>query len=141
MFEQLLNPIYRNGCIVDGFPRTPTQASCMKLLYDKQRELHDAFHGTEHHERFPRPIFHVMVLYIEEEISVERQLARGRKVAAQNRQVELTGVGQLEAVRATDSDAALARQRYLQFKEVRSNTRVGVYFCRVHLWECFEMKL
>jgi adenylate kinase len=117
MFEQLLNPKYRSGCIVDGFPRTPTQAECMKLLYDKMRAMHDEYHSTELRDKFPRPIFHVMVLFIEEDISVERQLLRGRQVISHNRQVELTGVGSLEPVRATDSDPVLARQRYQQFKE------------------------
>lgn len=102
---------------VPGFPRTPTQAECMKLLYDKMRAMHDEYHSTELRDKFPRPIFHVMVLFIEEDISVERQLLRGRQVASHNRQVELTGVGTLEPVRATDSDPLLARQRYQQFKE------------------------
>ena len=117
MFEQLLNPKLRAGCIVDGFPRTPTQAECMKMLFDKMRSLHDSYGSTSLAEKFPRPIFHVMVLFIEEDVSVERQLRRGREVQAHNRQVTTTGVGRLQSVRQTDIDPELARQRYLQFKE------------------------
>lgn len=33
---------------------------------------------------YPRPIFHVMVLFVEEPVSVVRQLERGKKAVAYN---------------------------------------------------------
>eukprot|EP00898_Chlorokybus_atmophyticus_P006178 jgi/Chlat1/6561/Chrsp45S00461 len=116
MFETLLRPEYRQGCIVDGFPRTPAQAECIKLLFDKlmeqRRELHNNFN-----EVFRRPQFHITVLFIEEEESVRRQLQRGIEVMEHNRVVQQTGIGQIFNLRPTDVNADLARARYRQFKE------------------------
>jgi adenylate kinase len=39
LFENLLRSEYKSGVIVDGFPRTPIQGWCIKLLYDRMFEL------------------------------------------------------------------------------------------------------
>ena len=35
MLRKLLDPIYKTGAVVDGFPRTKVQVECVKLLYQK----------------------------------------------------------------------------------------------------------
>jgi hypothetical protein len=65
------------------------QAECIKFLYDRMRGLHGKFEMTENAAHFPRPIFHIMVLFVDEQIAVDRQLARGVKVLAHNEQVHV----------------------------------------------------
>jgi adenylate kinase len=117
LFEALLKSEYRSGVIVDGFPRTPLQGACIKLLYDKMLELRNRYEVTQFFKRFRRPIFHITVLFVEEDVSVERQLKRGREVNAHNKRVLQTGVGELWKVRETDQDPNLAALRYRLFKE------------------------
>ena len=35
LLRTLLDPIYRDGVVLDGFPRTPVQVECLKLLFDE----------------------------------------------------------------------------------------------------------
>ena len=58
-----------------------------------------------------------MVLFIDENESVKRQLLRGQKVHEYNEKVRLTGVGQIVDVRTTDLDEDTAHNRYRTFKE------------------------
>jgi adenylate kinase len=58
-----------------------------------------------------------MVLFVEEKVSVERQLKRGREIETHNEEVKLTGAGELKEFRATDLSAETARYRYKVFKE------------------------
>lgn len=44
------------------------------------------------------------MLYVDENVSVYRQLARGEQIRKHNRHVKLTGQGQLWHERVTDSD-------------------------------------
>jgi adenylate kinase family enzyme len=37
LLRKLLEPIYRDGVILDGFPRTPVQVECLKLLGGEDR--------------------------------------------------------------------------------------------------------
>ena len=114
VLEELIKPEYSSGAVVDGFPRTAVQGEIIKLLYDKMMELREKHRGDS---RFRRPIFQIMVLFIDEETSIQRQLKRGVKVRAHNKVVRDSGVGTILEERATDSDAELARERYHQFKE------------------------
>src|SRR4029079_17832284 len=43
LLRKLLEPTYRDGALLDGFPRTPVQVECLKLLVDKINELHSQF--------------------------------------------------------------------------------------------------
>jgi len=117
LFRKLLEEDYRDGAILDGFPRTRTQVECLKLLVDKIRELHKEFQKTPLATSFRRPTIHAMVLFVSERTSIKRQLKRGRQIAKHNKQVSDTGVGQLNEQRSTDLSEATARRRYRVFKE------------------------
>lgn len=117
VFRRLLDPIYRDGAVLDGFPRTKVQVECLKLLVQKMQELRRQFYDTPLHPHFRQPIIHVMVLFVEEKVSIERQLKRGREIQAHNEEVAATGIGEMKELRATDLDVGAARRRYLVFKE------------------------
>eukprot|EP01084_Bolivina_argentea_P126757 224365_1 len=117
LLQKLLLPEYRTGVIVDGFPRTKLQAECIKLLFDKMLQLRRRYDGTQHFVKFRRPKFHITVLYVDKEISIQRQLSRGKAIAEHNELVDKTGIGQCMPSRNTDNDAEKARQRYEYFHE------------------------
>src|SRR6186997_1249883 len=60
LLRKLLEPIYSDGVVLDGFPRTPVQVECLKLLVDRIRELYDEFSQTPLAIHFRRPTIHVM---------------------------------------------------------------------------------
>jgi adenylate kinase len=103
--------------VVDGFPRTNVQVQCVRLLYGKMQELRREFFDTPMGPRFRRPIFRCTILYVTEQVAIDRQLSRGRKILAHNQEVEASGLGQLEELRPTDIDERLARERYRVFRE------------------------
>lgn len=115
LMRKLLEPQYERGVIVDGFPRTTVQTECLKLFYDKMAALREEMRAS--HREFPRPLFRTVLLFVDEEVSIRRQLERGEKAAANNRKVEEAGVGALEDIRPTDLDPELARNRYRLFKD------------------------
>jgi len=117
LFRKLLELDYENGALLDGFPRTKVQVECLKLLFDEMIALRREFSGTADVVFFKKPIFHIMVLFVDEAESVARQLKRGRQVVAHNEEVIRSGVGELWEERKTDSSEALARNRYRVFKE------------------------
>lgn len=117
IFRKLLEPEYRDGAVLDGFPRTKVQVECLKLLVDKMKELHREFYDTPLRMHFRQPIIHVMVLFVEERVSIERQLKRGQEIADHNAEVERTGVGESQELRLTDLDEVAAQRRYQVFKE------------------------
>jgi adenylate kinase len=117
LLRRLLDPIYRDGVVLDGFPRTPVQVECLKLFVDKIGELHDQFANTPLAIHFRRPTMHAMVLFVSESTSIERQIGRGREIAERNRKVAETGIGTPIESRATDLSTELGRRRYQVFKE------------------------
>ncbi len=117
LFQRLLQPQYRDGVILDGFPRTKVQVECLKLLVDKMQTLRREFYQTPLGIHFRQPTIHIMVLFVDETTSVERQVRRGIEVRAHNDEVRRTGIGELLEERATDFDRALAQRRYSVFKE------------------------
>ena len=52
------------------------------------------------------------VLYVDESVSVQRQLKRGRESLEYNQRVDRSGVGEMQEVRNTDIDARKAHERY-----------------------------
>lgn len=117
MLRRLLDPVFKSGAVVDGFPRTKVQVECVKMLYNKLIELRIKFRDTPHAEYFKKPHFHIVVLFIDEKESVKRQLNRGRETMAYNAEVNETGVGEMMELRPTDLDPKAALNRYRTFKE------------------------
>ena len=117
LFRKMLQKEFRDGAILDGFPRTKVQVETLKLLVERIKELYREYQGTELAGEFRKPTIHAMLLFVEEATSIERQLERGRKVAAQNQKVRDTGIGEIQELRATDLDPEAAKQRYRVFKE------------------------
>jgi len=117
LMRKLLEPEQQNGAILDGFPRTKVQVECLKMLFDKMVRLRRDFLNSPDAAHFKQPIFHIMVLFVDESESIARQLKRGQEVLAHNAEVRSSGLGELWEERATDFDAALARNRYKVFKE------------------------
>ena len=117
LLRQLLKPEYRDGVILDGFPRTKVQVECLKLLFDKMQALRREFYDTPLSLHFRQPTIHIMVLFVDERESVNRQLKRGRETLAHNEEVRRTGIGEFLEDRPTDHDAQLAQRRYRVFKE------------------------
>jgi adenylate kinase len=117
LLRKLLEPTYRDGVVLDGFPRTPVQVECLKLLVDKINQLHSKYAETPLATHFRRPTIHAMVLFVSEGTSVARQLHRGREIAEHNKKVAETGVGTVVELRATDLSEELVRRRYQVFKE------------------------
>ncbi|AWI08036.1 nucleoside monophosphate kinase [Ereboglobus luteus] len=117
LMRELLKPEYADGVILDGFPRTQVQVECMKMLVAKMDQLRAEFFDTPLHAHFRKPTIHIMVLFVDEKTSVERQLQRGREILQHNEEVRRTGIGELLEERSTDFDVPLARHRYRVFKE------------------------
>ena len=115
LFRKLLAPEYVSGAIVDGFPRSMVQVECLKHLFTKLNDLRTEFRGSTG-VRFPKPQFHILVLFVDENESVRRQLKRGQEAIAQNEKAAREG-GPLAEVRKTDLTADAARNRYRVFKE------------------------
>ncbi len=117
LLRKLLDVQFRDGAILDGFPRTRVQVECLKLLVDNINRLHSEFADTEHAMHFRHPTIHAMVLFVSEKTSIERQLKRGLDFLEHNRNVEDTGIGRTLEVRSTDLQPETARRRYRVFKE------------------------
>jgi adenylate kinase len=117
LLRRLLKPEYRDGVILDGFPRTTMQVECLKMLYEKMTQLWREFYGTPLAIHFRQPVVQIIVLFVDEKESIARQLKRGQQVKLHNAEVRRAGQGQLLEERATDFDEKLARRRYRVFKE------------------------
>ena len=117
LFRKLLDPAYREGAILDGFPRTKVQVECIKMLYDAMNELRSEFANTTDAVHFKQPIYHIMILFVDEAESINRQMKRGLEIIDYNKKVRKTGKGELLEERPTDIDETLARNRYKIFTE------------------------
>jgi len=117
LLRELLKPDYRDGVIIDGFPRTKVQVECLKMLVDRMQALRTEFYNTPLSIHFRQPTIHIMVLFVDEKESIARQLKRGRETRAHNEEVARTGIGEPMEDRPTDHDEALASRRYRVFKE------------------------
>jgi len=102
--KELQKPIYRNGVVVDGFPRTA-----------KQAELLTQFHHQINRESCYTQMMFVM-LHVDETISIHRQLARGKEAVALNQQRLACNLAPFE-VRTTDVHVDASKARYEVFKE------------------------
>lgn len=117
LFDELLKPQYHEGVIIDGFPRTKVQVECLKMFYHVMLDLHNRYRATPLARYFRKPLFRIALLFVDEDISVQRQLKRGREIQAHNREVRASGMGKLFEERPTDLDPELCRKRYRTFKD------------------------
>ena len=117
VFRKLLEVEYRDGCVLDGFPRTRVQVECLKMLVQKMNQLYREYHETPLAINFRKPTIHAMVLFVDEKTSVERQLKRGREDADWNARAAVEDGMERRQPRATDLDENAARRRYRVFKE------------------------
>ncbi|TWU62664.1 MULTISPECIES: nucleoside monophosphate kinase [Crateriforma] len=119
LFRKMLHEEFRDGCIIDGFPRTRVQVECLKLLVQKMNLLYREYHQTPLAINFRKPTIHAVVLFVDERTSIDRQLERGRKIAAENEKILSEGGTEdmLLEQRPTDIDPAAAKHRYRVFKE------------------------
>lgn len=117
LLNELLLPEHRDGVILDGFPRTKVQVECLKMLHERMTQLWLDHFGTPEAVHFRKPVIQIVVLFVDENESVARQLKRGREVQAVNKEVLRTGEGEMLEERATDFDEKLASRRYQVFKE------------------------
>ena len=115
LLRELLKPVYESGVVVDGFPRTKVQVECVRLLYNTMNNLRREFFDTPIGPQFRRPIFRITVLFVREQVSIERQLSRGRESQRLNEEAREAGQEGVP-VRQTDLDESLARERYEVFK-------------------------
>lgn len=105
VFDGLQDLSYRDGVVVDGFPRTEGQAYSIEWLAQAKQARGEQAH------------FYVLVLMLDEDESIRRQLYRGQRAQEHNTRVKKSGHGTLKEVRATDLDPEIARHRYKLFME------------------------
>ncbi len=117
LLDELLDPKYHDGVVVDGFPRTKPQVECLKLFYHEMLQLHAEYRGTPMAREFRKPMFRIVLLFVSEDVSVERQLKRGKEIRERNRLARESGGGEVLEERATDLDSDLCRKRYKTFKD------------------------
>lgn len=115
IFCKLIDPTYREGIIVDGYPRTKVQADCLKLLYNKISNCCGQNHCLSQKDSKP-PCFYIVALFVDEETSIERQLKRGKENQKHNDRVKDLKKGEIKEVRKTDGSIEAARKRYQIFK-------------------------
>jgi adenylate kinase len=118
LLRALLDPENQTGVVVDGYPRTKVQVLCLRLLHEKLSALRNQYIGTPLASQFRKPMFHIVVLFVDEAESVRRQILRGERARAHNAAVEASGVGEMIETRSTDLSDEAARNRYRTFKEV-----------------------
>ena len=99
------------SALVDGFPRTAIQAQLLRLLYEMQQR---AAKGVL---RSALPNYHVIVLYVDEHTSVERQTHRGFEIRERNRRLRELGMPTNAEERLSDKDSRIAHTRYAGFLE------------------------
>lgn len=119
LLEKLLSPEYQLGVVVDGFPRSNVQVGVVTLLHNQMLELRKFFSSNPKIAyRFPRPRFRVTVLFVDEKVSVERQIDRGKEVRSWNEKVRAGKVkGDIREERSTDASNDAARDRYVVFAQ------------------------
>lgn len=104
LMQELAKAEYRDGAVVDGFPRTKEQAEWLSSMHASVSKTSRA------------PKFTFVMLTLNEETSVARQLARGRTLSELNAVRTRGGLDTLE-VRATDVCVDAARTRFRVFAE------------------------
>jgi adenylate kinase len=97
LLQELEKPIYRNGVVVDGFPRTAKQIDFIKN-----------FHNELNCKQQSPPNISFVMLHVDETTSINRQQARGK---------EALMLFNAKEVRTTDLNIEASKARYTLFKE------------------------
>lgn len=63
-------------------------------------------------------MFRICVLYVDEEISVQRQLSRGRMIRQHNLEVKKTGQGVFWDERVTDNDESVSFNNFYKLQKL-----------------------
>jgi len=103
LLEEMGKPEYREGVIVDGFPRTALQVEFIHLIHENYVRMYGV-----------KPDYRVAVFHVAKEESITRQLNRGVELKLENAQRALKGLSLLES-RPTDLDPVHAATRYHSF--------------------------
>merc|ERR1711991_114147 len=112
LLHEMIDPKFKQGVIVDGFPRNSFQTEFVRLLHQKMLQLRE-----QHGRPFRRPAFRLAVLWVPESVSVHRQLQRGMEAKRENEERVRQGLEPLQDVeRATDFDESKAQERYRTFR-------------------------
>lgn len=106
LLKELEKPKYRDGVVVDGFPRTAKQAELLNDFYNDQANVFSI--------NPPRMLF--VMLHIDESASIKRQQYRGKVTISLNMERASLNLPPLE-VRATDVHEEASKARYAVFKE------------------------
>lgn len=112
LLRELLSPAYAEGAIIIGFPRTSVQAEIVLCLHSYMNDNRDkcALTGT-----LRRPLIRVLHLHVSEDVSIQRQLARGEELREQNRRLVERGSDKQVPLRSTDFSPTLARLKYTKY--------------------------
>lgn len=89
----------------------------MKLFYDRLMSIHKKFAGTSRANYCPRPSFKMVMLYVNETTSINRQMGRGHMMSVKNARARDAGSDNLVTVRNTDINEDYCMKRYQTFKE------------------------
>src|SRR5260221_6825135 len=65
LFRKLLEPEYKNGALLDGFPRTKVQVECLKLLFDEMIALRREVSRTVYESHFKKHLSLIMALVVD----------------------------------------------------------------------------
>lgn len=106
LLRELEKPIYRNGVVIDGFPRTAKQVEYLSHFYDQ----------LDSSKQCVPPSISFIMLHIDETTSVNRQQGRGKQILAANKERCSLKLQPLE-VRATDLHVDASKARYAVFEE------------------------
>jgi adenylate kinase family enzyme len=114
LLRELTKPAYREGAMLDGFPRTPIQGA---IYLELVRIIEETYHPTAARQK-ERSVngTGIIILGINQRTSVKRQRHRGLQAIALKKAVEESGVGQTVQVRDTDRNPELMLKRYKTFK-------------------------
>eukprot|EP01090_Pellita_catalonica_P017079 TRINITY_DN5082_c0_g1_i1.p1 TRINITY_DN5082_c0_g1~~TRINITY_DN5082_c0_g1_i1.p1 ORF type:complete len:476 (-),score=47.53 TRINITY_DN5082_c0_g1_i1:45-1472(-) len=111
LLEKLLEPIFADGCLIDGFPRTTLQVEIVRLLFNKMNDLKKL-----QPKLYPRPRFRMVVLWVDQQTSIQRQMDRAKQAQVINKEVEEIGIGEQVLIRSTDISEKAVYARYATFK-------------------------
>ncbi|MEW5307381.1 MAG: hypothetical protein WDW36_009784 [Sanguina aurantia] len=121
------------GMLVEGFPRTLMQVDFLKLLANKLTELHMVSASSTHRDRFPRPLFKVVMLYVDEDTSIQRQQVRAKLESVRNKRVMDAGAEEMRVEVTRDTSTESCRKRYTNYRQHHAAVKRLMHFFPYHL--------